>query len=72
MGFEGALSEGAFVLPSPGELGAFVCTQCGSTHLGLIPSPDSEKIIRLMCTICFNHLDFTVVGEEVRAPAGER
>ncbi len=68
--FEEALKEGAFVIPSSGEVGAFVCTQCGSTLLGLVPSPDGKEVVRLMCTICFNHLDFTVVGEEVRASTG--
>lgn len=71
MGFEEALAEGAFVIPSPGEVGAFVCTQCGSTLLGLVPSPDGGAIVRLMCTTCFNHLDFTVVGEESRASTRE-
>jgi len=54
----------AFIMPSPGERGAFACTRCGGTDLELVPSPSGEAIVRLMCSRCFNYLDFAVVKEE--------
>lgn len=61
----------SFVMPSPGEQGAFSCSQCGSTELALATSPIGEVLSRLFCTKCWNYLDFTVV-EVTSGPTGKR
>lgn len=58
---------GAFVMPSPGEVGAFSCTKCGGTALTLVPAPTGKMVVRLVCTRCWNYLDFAVVMEEADA-----
>jgi len=48
------IAEQSLVLPSPGLRGAFLCSMCGGSKLGL--SIDPEGHIFLICVNCGNYL----------------
>lgn len=48
------IAEQSLVLPSPGLRGAFLCTICGGSKLGLTVDPEGH--IFLVCVDCGNYL----------------